>query len=101
MRGVTQVTDRSVDMDPLPSPSGGSAQVSLNSLFNNFDLESIKDLCYLHDDLEAISSIQELFENDNLGILPMQDDNYPSKRVGEKCTPVATSPYTSEFSIQG
>ena len=31
----------------------------------------------------------------------MQDDNYPLKRVGEKCTPVATSPSTSEFSIQG
>ena len=88
-------------MDSLPDPSGGSAQVSLNSLFGDFDLESIKDLCFLHDDLEAISGIQELFENDNLGILPMQDDNYPSKRAGEKCTPVATSPSTSEFSIQG
>ena len=55
----------------------------------------------LQDDLKAISGIQVLFENDNLGILPMQDDNYPSKRVGEKCTPVATSPSTSEFSIQG
>nr|XP_023927101.1 uncharacterized protein LOC112038513 [Quercus suber] len=30
-----------------------------------------------------------------------QDDNYPSKRAGEKCTPAATSPSTSEFSIQG
>ena len=88
-------------MDSLPDPSGGSAQVSLNSLFGDFDLESIKDLCFLHDDLEAISGIQELFENDNLGILPMQDDNYPSKRAGEKCTPAATSPFTSEFSIQG
>ena len=75
--------------------------MSLNSLFDDFDLEPIKDLCFLHDDLEAISGIQELFENDNLGILPLQDDNYPSKRAGEKCTPVATSPSTSEFSIQG
>nr|POE46539.1 hypothetical protein CFP56_32951 [Quercus suber] len=98
---VTQATNRGVDMDSLLDPSGGSAQVSLNSLFDDFDLEPIKDLCFLHDDLEAISSIQELFENDNLGILPMQDDNYPSKRAGEKCTPVATSPSTSEFSIQG
>nr|POE92960.1 hypothetical protein CFP56_48107 [Quercus suber] len=89
--GVTQATDRGVDMDSLPDPSGGSAQVSLNSLFDDFDLEPIKDLCFLHDDLEAISGIQELFEN----------DNYPSKRAGEKCTPVATSPSTSEFSIQG
>ena len=88
-------------MDSLPNPSGGSAQVSINSLFDDFDLEPIKDLCYLHNDLEAISSNQELFENDNLGILPMQDNNYPSKRVGEKCTPVSTSPSTSEFSIQG
>ena len=39
--------------------------------------------------------------NENLGILPMQDENYPSKRAGEKCTPVATSPSTNEFSIQG
>ena len=31
----------------------------------------------------------------------MQDNNYPLKRTGEKCTPVATSPSTSEFSIQG
>ena len=75
--------------------------MSLNYLFDDFDLEPIKDLCYLHDDLEAISGIQELFENDNLGILPMQDDNYPSKRAGEKCTPVATSLSTSEFSVQG
>ena len=45
--------------------------MSSNSLFDDFDLEPIKDLCYLHDDLEAISGIQELFENDNLGILPM------------------------------
>ena len=75
--------------------------MSLNSLFDDFDLEPIKDLCFLHDDLEAISDIQELFENDNLGFLPMQDDNYPSKRAGEKCTPVATSLSTSEFSIQG
>nr|POE85867.1 hypothetical protein CFP56_18215 [Quercus suber] len=30
-----------------------------------------------------------------------QDDNYPSKRAGKKCTPVATSPSTSKFSIQG
>ena len=44
---------------------------------------------------------KNFFENENLGILPMQDDNYPSKRVGEKCTPVATSPSMSEFSIQG
>nr|POE50613.1 hypothetical protein CFP56_00073 [Quercus suber] len=88
-------------MDSLPDPSGGSAQVGLNSLFDEFDLEPIKDLCFLHDDLEAIYGIQELFENENLGILPMQDDNYPSKRVGEKCTPVATSPSTSKFSIQG
>nr|POE67897.1 hypothetical protein CFP56_72232 [Quercus suber] len=88
-------------MDLLPDPFGGSAQVSLNSLFDDFDLEPIKDLCFLHDDLEAISGIQELFENDNLGILPMQDDKYPSKRAGEKCTPVATSPSTSEFYIQG
>nr|POF06562.1 hypothetical protein CFP56_17298 [Quercus suber] len=50
---------------------------------------------------KAIAGIQELFENDNLGILPMQDDNYSSKRAGEKCTPVATSPSMSEFSIQG
>nr|POE45327.1 hypothetical protein CFP56_31380 [Quercus suber] len=88
-------------MDSLPDPSGGNAQVSLNSLFDDFDLESIKDLCFLHDDLEAISGIQELFKNENLGIPPMQDDNYPSKRAGEKCTPVATIPSTSEFSIQG
>nr|POF17419.1 hypothetical protein CFP56_59446 [Quercus suber] len=88
-------------MDSLPDPFSGSAQVSLNSLFDDFDLEPMKDLCFLHDDLEAISSIQELFENDNLGIFPMQDDNYPSKRVGEKCTPAATCPSTSEFSIQG
>ena len=88
-------------MASFPNPSGGSAQVSLNSLFDDFDLEPIKDLCFLHDDLEAISGIQELFENDNLGILPMQDDNYPLKRAGEKCTSVATSPSTSEFSIQG
>ena len=88
-------------MASLPNPSGGSAQVSLNSFFDDFDLEPIKDLCFLHDDLEAISGIQELFENDNLGILPMQDDNYPLKRAGEKCTPVATSLSTSEFSIQG
>ena len=58
-------------MASLPSPSSGSAQVSLNSLFDDFDLEPIKDLCFLHDDLEAISGIQELFENDNLGILKM------------------------------
>ena len=45
--------------------------MSSNSLFDDFDLEPIKDLCYLHDDLEAISGIQELFENDSLGILPM------------------------------
>ena len=88
-------------MDSLPNPSGGSAQVSINSLFDDFDLEPIKDLCYLHNDLEAISGNQELFKNDNLGIIPMQDNNYPLKRVGEKCTPVATSPSTSEFSIQG
>nr|POE97359.1 hypothetical protein CFP56_31051 [Quercus suber] len=56
--------------------------------------------CFLHDDLEAISGIQELFKNDNLGILPMQNDNYPSKRAREKGTPVATSLSTSEFSIQ-
>ena len=56
--------------------------MSLNSLFDDFDLEPIKDLCFLHDDLEAIFGIQELFKNDNLGILPMQDDNYPSKRAG-------------------
>nr|POE92152.1 hypothetical protein CFP56_47151 [Quercus suber] len=53
--GVTQATDRGVDMDSLPDPSGGNAQ----------------------------------------------DDNYPSKRAEEKCTPIATSPSTSEFSIQG
>ncbi|KAF3942981.1 hypothetical protein CMV_030422 [Castanea mollissima] len=53
--GVTQATDRGVDMDPLPNSSGGSAR----------------------------------------------DDDYPSKRAGEKCTPVATSPSSSEFSIQG
>ena len=88
-------------MDSLPDPSDGSAQVSLNSLFDDFDLETIKVLCFLHDDLEAISGIQELFENDNLGILPMQDGNYPSKRAREKCTPVAISPSTSEFFIQG
>ena len=75
--------------------------MSFNSLFDDFDFEPIKDLCFLHDDLESISGIQELFENENLGILPMHDDNYPSKRAGEKCTPVATSPSTSEFSIQG
>ena len=100
-KGVTQATDRGVDMDLLPDPLGGSAQVSLNSLFDDFDLEPIKDLCFLHDDLEAISGIQELFENDNLGILLMQDGNYPSKRVREKCTPVVISPSTSKFSIQG
>ena len=99
--GVTQATDRGVDMDSLPNLSGGSAQVNLNSLFDDFDLEPIEDLCFLHDDLEAISGIQELFENDNLGILPMKDDNYPSKRAREKCTPVATSLSTSKFSIQG
>ena len=99
--GVTQAADRGVDMDSLPIRSGGSAQVSINSLFDDFDFEPIKNLCYLHNDLEAISGNQELFENDNLGILPMQGNNYPSKRVGEKCTPVATSPSTSEFSIQG
>ena len=75
--------------------------MSLNSFFDDFDLEPIKDLCFLHDDLEAISGIQELFENENLDILPMQDGNYPSKRAGKKCTPVAISPLTSEFSIQG
>ena len=75
--------------------------MSINSLFDDFDLEPIKDLCYLHNDLEAISGNQELFKNDNLGIIPMQDNNYPLKRTGEKCTPVATSPSTSEFSIQG
>ena len=69
--GVTQATDRGVDMDSLPAPFGGNAQVSLNSLFDDFDLKPIKDLCFLHDDLEAIFGIQELFENDNLGILPM------------------------------
>ena len=95
------MTDCGVDMASLPNPSSGSAQVSLNSLFDDFDFEPIKDLCFLPDDLETISGIQELFENGNLGILPMQDDNYLSKRVGEKCTPVATSPSTSEFSIQG
>ena len=95
------MTDCGVDMASLPNPSSGSAQVSLNSLFDDFDFEPIKDLCFLPDDLETISGIQELFENENLGILPMQDDNYLSKRVGEKCTPVATSPSTSEFSIQG
>ena len=95
------MTDCGVDMASLPNPSGGSGQVSLNSFFDDFDLEPTKDLCFLHDDLEAISGIQELFENDNLGILPMQDDNYPSKRAGEKCTPGPTSPSTSEFSIQG
>ena len=58
-------------MDLLPDPSGGSAQVSLNSLFDDFDPEPIKDLCFLHDDLEAISGIQEIFENDNLGIPPI------------------------------
>ena len=30
----------------------------------------------------------------------MKVDNYPSKRAGEKCTPVATSPFESKFSIQ-
>ena len=100
-KGVTQATDHGVDMDSLPNLSSGSAQVSLNSLFDDFDLEPIKDRCYLHDDLEAIYGIQELFENENLGSLPMQDDNYPSKRAGEKCTLVATSPSTSKFSIQG
>ena len=99
--GVIQATDCGVDMASLPNPSGGSAQVSLNSLFDDFDLEPIKDLCFLHNDLEVISGIQEIFENENLGILPMQDDNYPSKRAREKCTPVATSPSMSEFSIQG
>ena len=85
-KGVTQATDHGVDMDSLPNLSSGSAQVSLNSLFDDFDLEPIKDLCYLHDDLEAISGIQELFENENLGILLMQDDNYPSKRDREVYT---------------
>ena len=47
-------------MDSLPDPSDGSAQVSLNFLFDDFDLETIKVLCFLHDDLEAISGIQEL-----------------------------------------
>ena len=88
-------------MDLLPGPSGGSAQVSFNSLFDDFDLEPLNDLCYFSDDLEAISNIQELFENDDLGILPMHDDNYPSKRARGKCTPVAPSPSTSKFSIQG
>ena len=43
--GVTQVTDRGVNMDSLTNPSGGCAQVCLNSLFDDFDLEPIKDLC--------------------------------------------------------
>ena len=44
---------------------------------------------------------KNFFENENLRILPMYDDNYPSKRAGEKCTPIAISPSTSKFSIQG
>ena len=57
-KGAIQVTDCVVNMASLPNPSGGSAQVSLNSLFDDLDLEPIKDLCFLHDDLEAISGIQ-------------------------------------------
>ena len=57
--GAIQATNCGVDMTSLPNPSSGSAQVSLNSLFDDF--EPIKDLCFLHDDLEAISGIQEIF----------------------------------------
>jgi hypothetical protein len=98
---VMKTTEPFIDVD-TPSPfSGGDAQVSLSSLFDSANTESVRALCCLFNDPMVVSAIQELVEDENLDISLSQVGVDSLKEVDKRKSPVDGSPSMSEFSVQG
>uniref|UniRef100_A0A2N9I0J9 Uncharacterized protein n=1 Tax=Fagus sylvatica TaxID=28930 RepID=A0A2N9I0J9_FAGSY len=98
---VMKTTEPFIDVD-TPSPfSGGDEQVSLSSLFDSANTESVRALCCLFNDPMVVSAIQELVEDENLDISLSQVGVDSLKEVDKRQSPVDGSPSMSEFSVQG
>uniref|UniRef100_A0A2N9IAV3 Aminotransferase-like plant mobile domain-containing protein n=1 Tax=Fagus sylvatica TaxID=28930 RepID=A0A2N9IAV3_FAGSY len=96
-----ETTEPFIDVD-TPSPfSGGDEQVSLSSLFDSANTESVRALCCLFNDPMVVSAIQELVEDENLDISLSQVGVDSLKEVDKRQSPVDGSPSMSEFSVQG
>uniref|UniRef100_A0A2N9IRP5 Aminotransferase-like plant mobile domain-containing protein n=1 Tax=Fagus sylvatica TaxID=28930 RepID=A0A2N9IRP5_FAGSY len=81
---VMKTTEPFIDVD-TPSPfSGGDEQVSLSSLFDSANTESVRALCCLFNDPMVVSAIQELVEDENLDISLSQVGVDSLKEVIEK-----------------
>ena len=79
-----KTTEPFIDVD-TPSPfSGGDEQVSLSSLFDSANTESVRALCCLFNDPMAVSVIQELVEDENLDISLSQVGVDSLKEVDER-----------------
>jgi hypothetical protein len=98
---VMKTTEPFIDVD-TPSPfSGCDEQVSLSSLFDSANTESVRALCCLFNDPMVVSAIQELVEDENLDISLSQVGVDSLKEVDKRQSPVDGSPSMSEFSVQG
>jgi hypothetical protein len=98
---VMKTTEPFIDVD-TPSPfSGGDEKVSLSSVFDSANTESVRALCCLFNDPLVVSAIQELVEDENLDISLSQIGVDSLKEVDKRQSPVDGSPSMSEFSIQG
>uniref|UniRef100_A0A2N9FUH2 Aminotransferase-like plant mobile domain-containing protein n=1 Tax=Fagus sylvatica TaxID=28930 RepID=A0A2N9FUH2_FAGSY len=96
-----KATEPFIDVD-MPSPfSGGDEQVSLSSLFDSANTESVRALCCLFNDPMVVSVIQELVKDENLDISLSQVGLDSLKEVGERQSLADGSPSMSEFSVQG
>jgi hypothetical protein len=92
---VMKTTEPFIDVD-TPSPFfGGDEQVSLSSLFDSANTESVRALCCLFNDPMVVSTIQELVEDENLDISLSQVGDDSLKEVDKRQSPVDGSPSMS------
>ena len=81
---VIKTTKPFIDVDTLSPFSGGDEQVSLSSLFDSANTESVRALCCLFNDPMVVSVIQELVEDENLDISLSQVGVDSLKEVDER-----------------
>jgi hypothetical protein len=98
---VIKTTEPFIDMDTPSSFPGGDEQVSLSSLFDSANTESVKALCCLFNDPMVVFAIQELVEDENLDISLLWVGVDSLKKIDERLSPADGSPFMSEFSVQG
>jgi hypothetical protein len=98
---VIKTTEPFIDVDTPSSFPCGDEQVSLSSLFDSANTESVKALCCLFNDPVVVSAIQELVEDENLDISLLQVGVDSLKEIDERLSLADGSPSMSEFSVQG